>query len=89
MLPLLHKEKLIARIDLKADRSESVLDVLSIHREASATITEVRQGLLGQLPLLAEFLGLGGLRFRSGGQTVELTAKPALLADALNRAMRH
>jgi len=59
VLPFLHGERLIARLDLRARRSEGELSVLAIHPEPAATFDDAElDALADQLERLARWLGL-------------------------------
>ena len=58
VLPYLLGDKLVARVDLKADRAAGLLRVLAIHIEADASSEEVLARLNPDLSSLAAWLGL-------------------------------
>ena len=60
VLPLLMGDRLVARVDLKADRPAGVLRVLAAHLDAGDP-DEVAEALAGALLRLAAVLGLGGV----------------------------
>ncbi len=60
-LPFVLGEKIVARIDLKADRAGGNLIVHSIHPEASAEPEEIAPALGDELRLMAEWLNLGSI----------------------------
>jgi uncharacterized protein YcaQ len=57
-LPFVLGEKIVARVDLKADRAQGRLIVHSIHPEASATPDEIAPALGDELRLMTQWLGL-------------------------------
>lgn len=59
VLPFLHDERLVGRVDLKADRSRGVLRVQSLHWEAGADATRAGPALVAELESMAGWLGLG------------------------------
>ncbi|HEY4917231.1 MAG TPA: crosslink repair DNA glycosylase YcaQ family protein [Solirubrobacteraceae bacterium] len=66
VLPFLLGERLVARVDLKADREAGVLRVQAAHGEPAAP-PETAGALREQLHALASWLGLGGVEVvRSG-----------------------
>lgn len=58
VLPFLHGERIVARVDVKADRKAKTLVVPGAFAEAGVDIGEVASALAGQLGLMAEWLGL-------------------------------
>jgi hypothetical protein len=58
VLPFLLGERLVARVDLKADRARGALRVVQAHCEATAAPGEVAGPLREELRLLADWLGL-------------------------------
>jgi hypothetical protein len=64
VLPFLLRDRLVARLDLKANRADSALEVLGGWREKEAG--NVRKELRGELNTLAEWLGLERVTFLAG-----------------------
>jgi uncharacterized protein YcaQ len=60
-LPFLLGERIVARVDLKADRAKGDLIVHSIHPEAAVPPEEIAPPLGDELRLMAEWLGLAGI----------------------------
>lgn len=62
VLPYLLNEALVARVDLKADRSRGVLLVQAVHYEPGVRRREVRERLDADLEALAHWLGMDRVR---------------------------
>jgi uncharacterized protein YcaQ len=60
-LPFLLGDRIVARLDLKADRAGGRLVVHSIHPEASVAPDEIAPALGDELRLMARWLGLGDI----------------------------
>jgi uncharacterized protein YcaQ len=60
-LPFVLGEKIVARVDLKADRAGGNLIVHSIHPEASVAPEEIAPALGDELRLMASWLNLGSI----------------------------
>lgn len=62
VLPFLYRERLAARLDLRAERARSRLAVHAVHLEAAGLDDEGLDALAGQLRALADWLGLTDLQ---------------------------
>ncbi|HEX7737157.1 MAG TPA: crosslink repair DNA glycosylase YcaQ family protein [Ktedonobacteraceae bacterium] len=64
VLPILHGDQLIGRIDPALDRTRSQLNIHAIHFEASAAMTpEIVQSITGAIEELARFLGATTIQY--------------------------
>ncbi|WP_293861361.1 winged helix-turn-helix domain-containing protein [uncultured Alsobacter sp.] len=77
VLPFLLRDRLVARLDLKADRQRGRLVVASAHLEPGADEAEVTTALAEELALLSTWLGLGDVEVHAKGD----------LADPLRRRL--
>jgi uncharacterized protein YcaQ len=65
--PLLLDGRLVARVDLKADRAANTLRVVGAFGEPDTPRTWVAEGLAGELESMASWLGLGGFSVSGRG----------------------
>jgi uncharacterized protein YcaQ len=77
VLPFLLGERMAARVDLKADRASSALQVLSSHLEPGMDSGAVAHSLSAELQSFAVWLGLTSVRVRSRSRLTRA------IADAL------
>ena len=73
VLPFLLDGRIVARVDLKADRAAGVLRVQSAHAEPGAS-GEMPGRLMAELVLMARWLGLAGVTVASRGDLAEALA---------------
>jgi uncharacterized protein YcaQ len=78
VLPFLFEDRIVARLDLKADRAQSVLRVEGAHREPSVDGLRNVEPLTAELRLMCGWLGLERIEVRPAGD----------LAAALARGLR-
>ena len=67
VLPFLLDDRIVARVDLKADRKPSILRVLSSHPEANIDNDRTIRHLASELRTLADWLGLDKIRVSRRG----------------------
>lgn len=76
VLPFLLGERLVARVDLKADRADRTLRVRAAHAEGGVDQVEVAGALAAELETMASWLGLEQLRVdRRGDLSAALRRK--------------
>ncbi|SNY92531.1 hypothetical protein SAMN04515647_2803 [Cohaesibacter sp. ES.047] len=67
VLPFLMGDQLVARLDLKANRQDGVLEVFAAHGEPTIDKGKVSAALAGELALMAGWMELDGIRVHSSG----------------------
>lgn len=74
VLPFLQGERLVARVDLKSDRSSGVLLVLAAHKEPAAKSNAIAGPLASELHTMASWLGLQSVRVDRKGNLARALA---------------
>src|SRR5215813_334798 len=75
VLPFLLGERMVARLDLKADRSASKLRVHAAHLEPGSEVRDVAGPLREELRLMADWLGLEGVSLPRAGALAKAMGK--------------
>jgi hypothetical protein len=86
VFPFLLDDGLVARVDLKADRTDGVLRVPGAFAEPGAPVARVADELAGELRLMAGWLGLGDVLVGERGDLVApltraLAARPSAVGS--------
>ena len=74
VLPFLLGDRIVARVDLKADRAVSTLRVQAAHAEAGVVAKAIAGPLAGELRLMAAWLGLENIRVERSGDLARALA---------------
>lgn len=74
VLPFRLGDRIVARVDLKADRQGGRLLVLAAHEEPGVAIAECSQALAGELRALSEWLSLGTIEVSRHGDLARALA---------------
>jgi len=67
VLPFLLGDRLVARLDLKANRQEGILEVFAAHGEARIDREKTCSALASELGMMARWLGLADIRLHDRG----------------------
>ncbi|WP_445619101.1 winged helix-turn-helix domain-containing protein [Kushneria sp. Sum13] len=67
VLPFMLAGQMVARVDLKAERTQGVLQVMAAHPESDVTIETLAPALFEELARLARFLGLSRVEMMGSG----------------------
>jgi uncharacterized protein YcaQ len=79
VLPFLLGERIVARVDLKADRQRDALRVKGAFAEPDVEPDAVARELAAELRLAADWLGLNGLVVEERGDLAQMLARAAVL----------
>jgi len=80
VMPILHGDQLIGRIDPELDRARSHLHVHAVHVETSVTLTpEIARAVTGTLEELARFLGAATIQYAESLKIGEADGSEKLL----------
>ena len=74
VLPFLLGDRIVARLDLKADRAASILRVQAAHAEAGVTKHAIVEPLAAELRLMAAWLGLEKIKIERAGDLARALA---------------
>ena len=75
MLPFLHRDRIVGRVCLKADRQAGVLRANASHHEAHADPAETAAALAEELKLMAGWLGLPEVAAGASGNLAKALRK--------------
>ena len=76
VLPFLLNERLVARVDLKVDRSSQTLCILAAHGEVDIDAEQVSQALAQELYRLTAWLGLQNIALTRRGNLARSLCAP-------------
>lgn len=88
VLPVLHNEKMVGRIDVKADRKTGTLLVHAVFAESDEHTPALIKALLNQLPLLMTFLGLQTIAISGSTPWYPMNDEEMTIVDHLRAAIQ-
>lgn len=88
VLPVLHNEKIVGRIDVKASRKTETLLVHAIFAETRGQTDALIKALLNQLPMLMRFLGLHSISVDGSTHWDSTNAEANNIVDLLRASMQ-
>jgi uncharacterized protein YcaQ len=86
VLPFLLGDRLVGRVDLKADRQAGVLRVQSAHAETGVDAAEVAWALAAELRLMADWMELERVAVTGGGDLAPALAGAVAAVGSLPTA---
>lgn len=88
VLPVLHNEKIVGRIDVKASRKTETLLLHAVFAESEAQKQSLIKALLNQLPMLMTFLGLQTITINGSTPWNPLNDTEATIVDHLRTVIQ-
>ncbi len=88
VLPVLHNEKLVGRIDVKSERKTNTLLVHAIFTETRGQTEQLTKALVNQLPMLMQFLGLHSILIQASKDWTPATSDKNKLESKIRSAIQ-